>query len=85
MTLDQLIKQAQQRKRRVARRDEKNVATTEAQQKHEQQLASEDAEELVSDSMPRDVRELLDRGSDGMDDVRKGRGGQVMGHRSGFF
>mmetsp|Transcript_38463 Transcript_38463/g.44787 ORF Transcript_38463/g.44787 Transcript_38463/m.44787 type:complete len:265 (-) Transcript_38463:65-859(-) len=75
ITLTQVIQQGQERKRRMQQRKHK-------EEKKEEDLKAQRASEwdnFTADVLPREVREMLDRESDGMEDVRYSRSGSAVG------
>ncbi|KAH8617001.1 hypothetical protein ERJ75_000427700 [Trypanosoma vivax] len=83
LTLLQVMQEGQERKRRMQRRRSRQEA-------HEAKIASGEESEwdnFTHDVLPRELREALDRESDGMEDVRLSRvgtatGGWSRGHRT---
>jgi hypothetical protein len=73
ITLNQVIQEGQERKRRMQQRKMKEVEKTELTK--EKKLSEWD--NFVADVLPREVRESLDRESDGMEDVRFSRNGST--------
>eukprot|EP00796_Vickermania_ingenoplastis_P007998 gene7998-5558_t len=83
ITLQQVIMEGQERKRRMTRRREK-AAVREAEIRSGK---TTEWDTLTHDVLPRELREALDRDSDGMEDVRLSRAGTATGgwnrsHRS---
>lgn len=83
ITLQQVIMQGQERKRRMQRR---KVRDSERKENIEKGRESE-WDTFTHDVLPRELREALDRESDGMEDVRLSRAGTATGgwsrsHRS---
>lgn len=75
LTLQQVIQQGQERKRRMQRRRTREAT-------HEENLRSGKETEwdnFTHDVLPRELREALDRESDGMEDVRLSRAGTATG------
>lgn len=80
LTFDQLMQEAGKRKRRLERRD--------ARLKDNEKRTGPDGEPapIVTDVLPRELREQLDREHDGMEDVRMARGvGNLSTFRSNAF
>lgn len=83
ITLHQVIMQGQERKRRMQRRREKESVRAENIKTGKET----EWETFTHDVLPRELREALDRDSDGMEDVRLSRAGTATGgwsrsHRS---
>lgn len=75
LTLHQVIQQGQERKRRMQRRHRR-------ESDHAEALATGKESEwdhFTHDVLPRELREALDRESDGMEDVRLSRAGTATG------
>lgn len=75
LTLQQVIQQGQERKRRMQRRRQRDDT------RQENLAAGRESEwdNFTHDVLPRELREALDRESDGMEDVRLARAGTATG------
>lgn len=79
ITLSQVIQEGQERKRRMQQRKLKS----EEQLQLTKENKRSEWDNFVSDVLPRELRESLDRESDGMDDVRYSRTGSTSGSTGG--
>ncbi|KAK7199006.1 hypothetical protein NESM_000868300 [Novymonas esmeraldas] len=75
MTLQKVIQQGQERKRRMQRRRSRDEERQEAIQSGKET----EWDNFTHDVLPRELREALDRESDGMEDVRLSRAGTATG------
>ncbi|RNF11148.1 uncharacterized protein Tco025E_06683 [Trypanosoma conorhini] len=75
LTLQQVIQEGQERKRRMQRRRSR----VEEQQKEIASGKATEWDNFTHDVLPRELREALDRESDGMEDVRLSRAGTATG------
>ncbi|CAG9574640.1 conserved hypothetical protein [Leishmania major strain Friedlin] len=75
LTLQKVIQQGQERKRRMQRRRNRDEARQEAIKSGKES----EWDNFTHDVLPRELREALDRESDGMEDVRLSRAGTATG------
>ncbi|GET89015.1 hypothetical protein, conserved [Leishmania tarentolae] len=75
LTLQKVIQQGQERKRRMQRRRSRDEARQEAIKSGKES----EWDNFTHDVLPRELREALDRESDGMEDVRLSRAGTATG------
>ncbi|CCW62601.1 unnamed protein product [Phytomonas sp. EM1] len=81
LTLQQVIQQGQERKRRMQRRR----MAAETKQENIRTGKESEWDNFTFDVLPRELREALDRESDGMEDVRLSRAGSATGGWSRSF